>query len=491
MKKLDQNRTPLFDALKAYLDRRVISFDVPGHKHGVGLPELADYIGLRTLEMDVNAMECLDNICNPIGVIKEAEELAASAYGGDHAYFLVNGTTSGVQAMIMSYCNPGDKILLPRNAHKSALGGIILSGAIPIYIQPEIDEDLGIALGVDVESAKQAMDEHPDAKAIFIVNPTYYGAITDLVSIVELARERGMAVLVDEAHGAHMTFHDEFPIGAIHAGADMSAISIHKTGGSLTQSSLLVLNSKTMDAQRVKSVLNLTQTTSASYLLMASLDVARKQLATRGHELFSHVLELSRYARESINGIGGYYAFGKDMVGRPGIHDFDETKLGIHVKKLGLTGYVVERLLRSRYNIQVELADMYNILCIVSLGDRRENLDALIHALEDIKERYGYRRPSKDIITPPLRNPELIVTPRDAYYSIKRLVKLRDSIGEVSGESVMTYPPGIPVVTPGERITQELVEYIEVLKEQKSMLQGTEDPYVDYIKILGHEPIGN
>ena len=179
------------------------------------------------------------------------------------------------------------------------------------------------------------------------------------------------------------------------------------------------------------------------------------------------------------------------MVGRPGIHDFDETKLGIHVKKLGLTGYVVERLLRSRYNIQVELADMYNILCIVSLGDRRENLDALIHALEDIKERYGYRRPSKDIITPPLRNPELIVTPRDAYYSIKRLVKLRDSIGEVSGESVMTYPPGIPVVTPGERITQELVEYIEVLKEQKSMLQGTEDPYVDYIKILGHEPIGN
>ena len=181
---------------------------MPGHKHGVGLPELADYIGLRTLEMDVNAMECLDNICNPIGVIKEAEELAASAYGGDHAYFLVNGTTSGVQAMIMSYCNPGDKILLPRNAHKSALGGIILSGAIPIYIQPEIDEDLGIALGVDVESAKQAMDEHPDAKAIFIVNPTYYGAITDLVSIVELARERGMAVLVDEAHGAHMTFHD-------------------------------------------------------------------------------------------------------------------------------------------------------------------------------------------------------------------------------------------------------------------------------------------
>lgn len=485
MTEMDQNKTPLFDALKAYNKSKVIPFDVPGHKHGVGLPEFAEYVGSKVLEIDVNAMECLDNICNPIGVIKEATDLAAAAYGGDYAYFLVNGTSSGVQAMIMSYCHPGDKILIPRNAHKSAIGGIILSGAIPIYIQPEIDERIGIAMGMSMEKVRIAMDEHPDAKAIFLINPTYYGAVSDVREIVKLAKKRDMAVLVDEAHGAHMSFHPELPIGGIQVGADMSAISTHKTGGSLTQSSLLVLNNEKLDVQKVKSIINLTQTTSASYLLMASIDVARKQLAIRGEELLEKVLELSRYGRDKINEIGGYYAFGKDLIGNPGVHDFDETKLGVHVKELGLTGYGVERILRSKYNIQVELADMYNILCIISLGDRKESIDALINALREIKEKYGKPGRGKSIITPPLKNPEVIISPRDAYYSIKRVVKLRDSIGEISGESVMAYPPGIPVVTPGEKITKELVEYIEALKAQKSMLQGTEDPYVDYIKILG------
>ncbi len=489
MKKINQNKTPLFDALKAYHERKVIPFDVPGHKHGKGLPELADYLGPKVLEIDVNAMECLDNICNPIGVIKEAEDLAAKAYGGEHAYFLVNGTSSGVQAMILSCCKPGDKIILPRNAHKSAISALILSGAIPIYIQPEISERLGIAMGVSIESVKNAIEEHPDAKAVFIINPTYYGAISDLQSIGALAHQRGMVVLVDEAHGAHMHFHEEFPMGAIAAGADMSAISIHKTGGSLTQSSLLVLNSKKIAFESVKSVLNLTQTTSASYLLMTSLDIARRQLATKGKELLDGVLELARYGRNKINKIEGYYAFGKELITTPGVYDFDESKLGINVKDIGLTGYEVERILRTQYNIQVEIADLSNILCIISLGDQKENIDALIEALRDIKGKYG-KAQFKEIITPPLKNPELIVSPRDAYYNLKRVVKLRDAIGEVSGESVMAYPPGIPVITPGEKITEEIVEYIEILKEQKSMLQGTEDPYVNYIKILGQEPIG-
>lgn len=485
IKSINQNKTPLFDVLKAYHKSNVIPFDVPGHKHGVGLPEFTDYVGKRVLEIDANAMESLDNICNPIGVIKEAEDLAAAAYGGGHAYFLVNGTSSGVQAMIMSYCKPGDKILIPRNAHKSTIGGIILSGALPIYIQPEIDERLGIAMGVSVGNIKNALEEHPDAKALFLINPTYYGAVSNIKEIIKLAQEKKVAVLVDEAHGAHMSFHKDLPLGAINAGADMSAISTHKTGGSLTQSSLLVLNSREIDFQGVKSVLNLTQTTSASYLLMASIDVARKQLATKGEELLERVLYLSRYARDKINEIEGYYAFGKDLIGNPGVYDFDETKLGVCVKEIGLTGYEVERILRADYNIQVELGDMYNILCIISLGDRKESLDALINALLEIKEKYGQGKKSEDTMIPPLKNPELIVSPRDAYYSTKRVVKLEDAIGEISGESVMTYPPGIPVITPGEKITEELVEYIQALKGEKSMLQGTEDPYVNYIKILG------
>lgn len=486
MKKFDQNRAPLFEALKDYHSRNMISFDVPGHKHGVGLPEMAEYVGKKVLEIDVNAMECLDNICNPIGVIKEAERLAAEAYGASDAFFLVNGTTSGVQAMIMAACRPGDKIILPRNAHKSTISGLILSGAIPIYIQPEINEELGIAMGVSVDSVKRTIEHHPDAKAVFIIHPTYYGAVSDLASITEIAHEYGMAVLADEAHGAHFPFHPQLPPGAMELGADASAASTHKTGGSLTQSSLLLLGGKRIDSRTMKTTLNLTQTTSASYLLMTSIDIARKQLATRGGEMLANILEIVRWARKEINSVEGLYAFGKELVGTPGVFDFDETKLGVNVRKLGLSGYEVEKLLRDRYNIQVELADMYNILAIVAIGDTWQSVRALVDALKDIAVRYRNGKIRK-ITRGMLKNPEVIVSPRDAYYSSKKMVKLEDAVGCVSGESIMAYPPGIPVVTPGEMITREIVKYVELLKAEKCLLQGTQDPYVDYILVLGQE----
>lgn len=484
LKIIDQNRAPLFEAMKEYHKRNVVPFDVPGHKHGIGIREMTDYFGKTMLELDVNAMKCLDNICNPIGVIKEAEDLAAKAYGAEHAFFLVNGTTSGVQAMIMSVCEPGDKIILPRNAHKSAVTALILSGAVPIYIQPEVNEDLGIAMGVSVKEIEKTIEEYHDARAIFLINPTYYGATSDLKSIVRIAHENEMAVLVDEAHGAHMKFHDELPIEAIDAGADMCAVSTHKTGGSLTQSSLLLLREGLVDAKTVKTTLNLTQTTSASYLLMGSLDVARKQLATRGKEMLERVLELSRWARDEINKIEGLYAFGKELVGSPGVFNFDETKLGVNVRSLGITGFEAYDILRDEYNIQVELADMYNVLAIVSLGDTKESLTALVEALKDISIKHRENEEIK-LTKGILKNPEVIVSPRDAYYSRKKIVRLEDAVGEVSGESIMAYPPGIPVVTPGERISKEMIEYVKALKEEKSLLQGTEDPYVEYIKVLG------
>jgi len=483
MKLLDQNRAPLFEAMKEYHKKNVIPFDVPGHKHGIGIKEMTDYFGSTMLELDVNAMKCLDNICNPIGVIKEAEELAARAYGAKHAFFLVNGTTSGVQTMIMSVCSPGDKIILPRNAHKSATTALILSGAVPVYIQPEINEDLGIAMGVSLNNVKMAVAEHPDAKAIFLINPTYYGATSDLKSIVHIAHENGMAVLIDEAHGAHMRFHDDLPLEAMDVGVDMCAVSTHKTGGSLTQSSLLLLNEGFVDAKTVKTTLNLTQTTSASYLLMGSIDIARKQLAIKGEEMLENALQLARWAREEINKVPGLYAFGKELIGTPGVFNFDETKLGVNVRKLGLSGFEVYDILRDEYNVQTELGDMYNILAIVSLGDTEESVGALVNALKDIykyKKEIGIRDKTEI-----LRNPEVIVSPRDAYYSRKKVIRFEAAEGEVSGESIMAYPPGIPVVTPGERITKEMIEYVNRLKEEHSLLQGTQDPYVEYIKVLG------
>jgi arginine decarboxylase len=482
---LNQKRTPLFDALKKYVDDKVVSFHVPGHKQGRGIKELSDYIGERVLQMDVNGMEDLDYANNPTGVILEAEKLMANAFGAQNAFFLVNGTTAGVQAMIMTACEPGDKIIIPRNAHKSTIGGIILSGAIPIYIQPEIDDKLGIAMGITEENLKKTIREHPHAKAVFVVNPTYYGVVSDLKAIVRIAHKHDMAVLVDEAHGAHMSFHDDFPLTAMEVGADMSAASMHKTAGSMTQSSILLLRNDIITPERVKQVLNLTYTSSASYLLMCSLDVARKQLATHGSELLDVALGLSRSARDEVNKIEELFAFGKEQIGRPGCFDFDETKLSINVAGLGCTGYQIETKLRKEYNIQIELSDMHNILAIVSIGDRKEDLNALVAALEDISLKTE-KVVMKNTIKIP-GSPEMIVSPRNAFYSPKKVVTLENSIGEIAGEMIMAYPPGIPVVCMGERISKDIVEYIKILKEQKCELQGTADPYVNNMRVLGSD----
>lgn len=483
IKKNIQDRTPLLDAIIDYKNKKVVPFDVPGHKHGKGISELHDLFGEEVLKIDVNSMKCLDNISNPISVIKESEELLADAYGSDHAFFLVNGTSSGVQAMIMSACDPNDKIILPRNAHKSAINGLILSGAIPVYIQPETDENLGIAMGVTVDSVRESIRKNPDAKAVFIINPTYYGASSNLDQIIKLAHDNNMAVLVDEAHGAHLAFHEDLPDSAMKLGADMSAVSLHKTGGSLTQSSALLLNDGFIEKNKVKTILNLSQTTSASYLLMGSLDAARKMLATRGNGILEKILKLTRDAKKKINEIPGLYAFGSELVNGKGVHSFDETKLGVNVAGIGLTGFKVYDILRDEYNIQVELGDIYNILAIVSVGDGSDSLDALVEALDDISKRFKTSPFRCHNIA--LENPEIIISPRAAFYTRKRTIDLDDAEGEVSGESIMAYPPGIPIVTPGERISRKMIEYIKTLKKQHSMLTDTEDPYVNQIKVLG------
>jgi arginine decarboxylase len=481
--RINQNRTPLFDAVRKYIEDQVVPFHVPGHKQGRGLRELAAYIGETALRMDVNGMEDLDYANNPTGVILEAQKLMAHAFGAEQSWFLVNGTTSGVQTMILSACEPGSRIILPRNAHKSTIGGIILSGAMPVYIQPEINTELGIAMGVSVESVKKAIRQNPHARAVFVINPTYYGMTSDLKSIVRVAHMHGMAVLVDEAHGAHMSFHDDFPLTAMEVGADMSAASIHKTGGSLTQSSVLLSRGGLISQDRIKQSLGLTFTSSASYLLMCSLDIARKQLAVNGAELLEKALGLARRARSEINGIDGLYAFGRELAGTAGCADFDETKLGIHVGRLGYTGYQVEAILREKYNIQVEMSDLYNILAIVSLGDREEDLEALVNALRDLSSGKAADAPASEVLMP--ENPEMIVSPRDAFYNAKKSVRLEDAAGEIAGEMVMAYPPGIPVICMGERITPGMVDYIKLLKEQRCQLQGTIDPRVDYIRVLG------
>lgn len=480
-----QDRAPLFEALKDHIKDGVTPFHVPAHKHGAGLPEMRAFLGDQMFLMDVNAMADVDDLGNPLSCIDEAQRLAAELFRTDHSHFLINGTTSGIHTMLISALRPGDRIILPRNCHKSAFSGLILSGAIPVYAAVEMNEELGIATGSTYESIKACFHRAPQTAALFLMNPNYYGFTSDLEAFRKLAHLWEAALLVDEAHGGHMYFHDELPIGGMDAGADISAISTHKTCGSLTQSSLLLHRDRTIHADRVLNTLNLMRTTSASYLLMASIDVARRQLAIHGHELMTRTLQLSRHARERINNIEGLYAFGKELIDHKAIHDFDETKLCIHVRRLGMTGFEMERRLRQEYNIQIELADLNNIMAMVTLGDTEENLNRLVDALKSIASKCRLQKFHKVTMLPEM--PETIVMPRDAYYSPKKTVSLEESVNEICGEMVMSYPPGIPVICPGERITQDIVDYINILKEHNCHMQGTADPFVNHLRVLGFE----
>ena len=478
---LNQNQAPIYEGLVKLRKKRIVPFDVPGHKRGRGNPELVELLGEKCVGIDVNSMKPLDNLGHPISIIRDAEELAAEAFGAAHAFLMIGGTTSSVQTMILSTCKSGDKIILPRNVHKSAINALVLCGAIPIYIEMSVDPKIGIALGLENERVEQAIKEHPDAKAILINNPTYYGICSDLKGLTEIAHAAGMKVLVDEAHGAHLHFTDKLPLSAMDAGADMSAVSMHKSGGSLTQSSLLLVGNQ-MNPEYVRQIINLTQSTSASYLLMASLDVSRRNLALRGKESFEKVIELSEYARREINAIGGYYAYSKELIDGVSVCDFDVTKLSVYTQGIGLTGIEVYDLLRDEYDIQIEFGDIGNILAYISIGDRIQDIERLVGALADIKRLYS--RDGKDLIAGEYIQPELVLSPQEAFYSERRSLTLDESVGQVCGEFVMCYPPGIPILAPGERITQGLVDYIQFAKERGCSLQGTEDPEVNHINVI-------
>ena len=481
MDRENQKRAPIYEALEKFRKQRVVPFDVPGHKRGRGNPELVELLGEKCVGIDVNSMKPLDNLCHPVSVIKEAEELAAEAFRADHAFFMVGGTTSSVQGMVLSVCKAGDEIILPRNVHKSVINALVLCGAIPVYVNPEMDNRLGISLGMQVSEVEKAILEHPKAVAVLVNNPTYYGICSDLRSIVKVAHVHGMKVLVDEAHGTHLYFGENLPVCAMDAGADMASVSMHKSGGSLTQSSIL-LTGKNVNWEYVSQIINLTQTTSASYLLMSSLDISRRNLALRGKESFAKVAKMAEYARDEINAIGGYYAYGKDLINGGSVYDFDVTKLSVYTRDIGLAGIEVYDLLRDEYDIQIELGDIANILAYISIGDRIQDIERLVGALADIKRLYS-KDPASMLNTEYI-NPKVLVSPQTAFYSEKTRLPIRETSGRICAEFVMCYPPGIPILAPGELITDEIIEYVLYAKEKGCSMQGTEDPAVEYLNVL-------
>lgn len=478
---LTQEDTPIHRALEEQRINRLAHFDVPGHKGGRGNKELKRFLGDACLQLDMNSMKPLDNLCHPVSVIKEAQELAAQAFGADEAFFIVNGTTAAVQAMIMSVCKAGDKLIMPRNVHRSAINALVVCGAQPVYVNPGVNRSLGIPLGMAMADVKKAMDENPDAKAILVNNPTYYGICSDLREIVKLAHERGMYVLADEAHGTHFYFHEELPLSAMEAGADMAAVSMHKTGGSLTQSSIL-LTKNSINGDYVRQIINLTQTTSGSYLLLSSLDIARKNLSINGRGMFEKTMQFANYARKEINKLGGYYAFGEELVDGDAVYAFDTTKLSVHTRDIGLAGIEVYDLLRDEYGIQIEFGDIGNILAIISGGDRNLEIERLISALSEIKRLYQKDRAG--LFDHEYINPTIAMGPQQAFYGEKKMVPIDKSEGGICGEFVMCYPPGIPILAPGERITKDILAYIAYAKEKGCFMTGTQDMKIENINIV-------
>lgn len=476
-----QNKAPIYEALNEMKNMRIVPFDVPGHKRGKGNKELLEFLGDKCLSVDVNSMKPLDNLCHPTSVIKEAEELAAEAFGAAHAFFMVGGTTSSVQAMILSVCKRNDKIILPRNVHISVINAMVLCGALPVYINPRIDERLGISLGMSLSDVEKAIRENPDAKVVLVNNPTYYGICSNIKAITEIAHEHGMLVLADEAHGTHFYFGENMPLSAMAAGADMASVSMHKSGGSLTQSSILLCG-RNINPDHVRQIINLSQTTSASYLLLSSLDIARRNLAKSGGSIFRKVVDLTEYARDEINQIGDYYAYSSELINGDTIYDFDSTKLSINTFETGLAGIEVYELLRDEYDIQIEFGDMGNILAYVSVGDSYKNIERLIGALAEIRRKY--KKDKLGMLRNEYLSPRVIMSPQDAFYWEKVSLPLRESIGEVCGEFVMCYPPGIPILAPGELITEEIIEYINYAKEKGSLLTGSEDMDVNRLNVL-------
>ncbi len=482
-----QNNTPLMSAMKDYVESSPIPFDVPGHKMGRIVSEFASLIGEDVFRYDVNAPIGIDVLYKHIGVIRESEDLFADACNASRALFLINGTTSGILTMIMSQINAKEKIILPRNVHKSVINALIVSGAIPVFVEPIYDQYLGIANGVLLKDYVKAMDENPDAKAVFVINPTYFGITSSLKDIVIEAHKRDMLVLVDEAHGAHFYFSDELPISAMDAGADITCLSTHKTIGSLTQSSVLLTKGDRVDFKEIINANAMFNSTSPSHILLASIDAARKMMVFKGREILSNSIKLAHYAREKLNLIPGIHCLNASYC-RSEEHkefDFDKTRLVITVRELGLTGFEVMHLIRKKFNIQFELAETYLVLAILAIGSTKEDVDKLINAFSEISKEYYSYKEKKESTNFHFDYADIAVRPREAYNAPNKILDIDDAENEICAESVMIYPPGIPLLIPGEIITRDIIEiYKMYLNTSGTILQ---DSKVSKVKVIDKE----
>ena len=477
---------PLAEALLRYAGLGVMPCHTPGHKGGRGAhPLLHRFFTEEGLRADVSLSSELDDLHAPTGCIRAAEELAAETYGADAAFFMVNGTTGAVHTMLLAALAPGDVLLVPRNVHRSVVGAMVLTGVRPVYMQPEIDTRLGIAMGVSLRTVERAVCEHPEARAALLVYPTYYGVATELAVIADFLHAQGKLLLVDAAHGAHFAFSDELPPSAMAAGADLSAESTHKLLGSLTQTSMLLARGGRVPTERIRAASGIVQSTSPNEILLASLDLARAQMAGEGRDCLAAAIRAAEELRRRINEIDGLWAFGTEYMGADGMAALDPLKITVQVTGLGLSGFAAEEELRRR-DIACELADARNVLLLLSYADGERETERLFAALRGMAEENApmctSRGAASFLTLPPI--PETALVPRDAYFARSEYVAVGAAEGRVAAETIVFYPPGIPVLAPGDVIDGATLAYLRAMKAAGARVVGAADASLGTLMVI-------
>jgi arginine decarboxylase len=480
---LDRDKTPLLDALKKYALRNHAAFYTPGHKRGQGvLPKLTDCFGTEVFKADLPELPEIGSLFDSQGVIQSAQELAAQAFGSSHTWFLVNGSTCGIVAAILATCGTGDKIILPRNVHQSAIAGLVLSGATPIFVNPEYDPVLDIAHSITFEGVEAALKQHPDVKAVMMLYPTYFGVCGDVEEIAHLTHRYNIPLLVDEAHGAHFAFHPDFPTSAIKAGADLSIQSIHKTLGALTQASMLHVQGDRINLNRLTKSLELVQSSSPSNLLLASLDAARQQMAVEGKQLMSRTLDLAQSAINQISQIPGLSVL-ELIRPTPGFVALDKTRLTVNVSGLGLTGFAADEILVDD-NVIAELPSLQNLTFIISLGNTDADIQQLVQALKVLATKHKQVVEMKSAIIPFYQESKLALTPRQAFYADTETLPIEQTRDRLCAELICPYPPGIPVLIPGEIVTTQAITYLQTIQNLGAYINGCADPSLRTLKVI-------
>ena len=475
-----QPDTPYLDALRAYAARKPGRFHVPGHKGGPGAdPGLRELFGDRVLELDIPALTYGIDVGDVPTPFQEAQRLAAEAWGAQRTWWLVNGASQGNHVALLTLGHRGQHVVTQRNAHSSTIDALIMSGLRPTFVSPELDPELHIAHCMTPEALDRALAETPEAAGATVVSPTYFGAMADVAGLVEVAHARGVPLIVDEAWGAHLAFHEDLPAPALSLGADLVVSSTHKVVGSLTQSAMIHLgHGDLIEEGVVDRCVTLIESTSPNSLLFASLDAARRSAATRGRELVGETLAALEQTREAIRTIPGLDVLDERLAGAPGVFDYDPLRLAIDVRGTRMSGYELARRLREEYDVLMELAGENVMVAVYGMGeDAGAASERLLAGLRGVIEAAGHddHEAASVGFAPPPPWGELVMTPREAFLGPQEVVAARDAVGRVAAESLAAYPPGIPNVLPGERLTAETLDYIEQTIAHGGSLRGASD----------------